>query len=937
MQSHKHEIHLVDYQKPEFFIEHIDLTIELDDTNTLVSSTIDIHRNPNSTNKNLVLDGKNLKLESVMLDGIVLKPNKYQVTDSLLTIFNVPEKFQLKTKVKINPAANTDLDGLFKSKENFCTQCEAEGFRHITYFLDRPDVLATYTTTIIGDEKKHPVMLSNGNFAGEGITADGRKWIKWVDPFKKPSYLYALVAGDLELLEDTYKTTSGKIVKLKIYSEKGYGHRLLHAMEGLKKSMQWDEDNYGRECDLDEYKIVAVSDFHIGAMENKGLNIFNALYLLASPESATDDDYFEVILTLGHEYFHNWTGNRVTCNNWFQLSLKEGLTSFREQSFGEDISSVAQRIADVDFLRNKQFAEDSGPLSHPVQPQSYMAIDNFYTYTIYRKGAEIFRMLQTYLGKDTFRKGMDFYFKEYDGQAVAIEHFFKAMETTSSKDLSQFLLWFYQAGTPVLDVTDKYNQEAKTYTLKIKQSCSPTPGQQDKKPLPIPLRIGLLDKSGQVISLMLDDVDKTNETVLLITQAEQEFIFKNIHEKPTPSLLRHFSAPVKLNYQYSDNDLRLLSTHDTDLFNQWSACNLYIKNYLSQLIRSYQITETVNISTDFIDMFRTLLNSKQSDLTMLSMMLTIPSEEDLALAMETVDVNAIVKVRAAVVATLAHQLKEPLLEIYNKCAAEEKYDGKYDSKGAGFRSLKNCCLEYLVHINDQEITKFAYRQFLKGLSCNMTDAFAAMRSLKNKDCAERNIVLDMFYQKWKADPIVIIKWFGVQASSPLPSTLETVKKLMKDDAFDIKNPNIVRSLLRPFCRNFACFHAANGNGYQFLVDVIFQLDPINAKLAAEFAEFFSNWKKFADPQKNLMYEHLCTLANKDGISQHLYEIVSKSLGQNVVRPIELVGESIPLIDETFNASFAATVTQVPGTLYSRGNNIQNKDDGPENDSCCNTM
>ncbi len=875
--------YLRDYKTPEYFIDKVDLQFELDDKATVVTSHLEVRANPEmkEIENNLILHGQDLKLESISLDGKVLDWTRYIVTDKNLIITNVPEKFSLEIKTTINPEANTLLQGLYKSQGNFTTQCEAEGFRRITYFLDRPDIMAKYTTTIIADQKKYPILLSNGNLIDKGQIGE-KHWIKWEDPFKKPSYLYALVAGDFDYIEDFYLTKSGRRITLQIYAEKGYGDRCAHAMQALKKSMKWDEDNYGRECDLDMYKIVAVSDFNAGAMENKGLNIFNAKYILATPETATDSDYLEVEATIGHEYFHNWTGNRITCRDWFQLSLKEGLTTFREQSFVEDISSVASRINDVFTLRNRQFIEDAGPLSHPVQPQSYIEIDNFYTTTVYKKGAEIYRMLQTTLGKDLFRKGMDLYFERHDGQAVTIEDFVKAMEDASKLDLSQFLLWFHQAGTPVIDVEDEYNEEKQTYTLKIKQSCPPTPGQPDKKPLAIPVRMGLLDEKGTSIPLFVNgSKSAVSEKVLLLKQPIEEFHFDHITSKPTPSLLRHFSAPVKLNYAYSDKDLQLLAKHDSDLFNRWDASRKYVSKFLLALIADYQQKKVLNISKEFIDTFHSFLNTKIDDLEILSLMISLPTETELANQMTVVDVDAICAVRKFVSSTLAQEFRSVFHALYDEYnlinTTEKSSSGQVQSKESGKHSMKNICLDYLMKLDDPDIRNLTMQQFMQSLGVNMTDNMAAFNVLMDSESKERTDALEGFYNKWHHDPQVMDFWFEAQAASRAPDNFSNVKKLLEHKDFDIKNPNKLFSLIGPWTRNLTSFHAASGEGYRFLADLILKMDTINSKSAADLVVPFTKWKRYDEGRQKLMCAELHRILQQKGLSTNVYEMVSKSL------------------------------------------------------------
>ncbi len=871
--------YLRDYQIPSHLIDTVDLQFELDDTATKVSAHLEIHANPERGDAvtDLVLDGEALTLESIAMDGVPLTPEQYVLTDTSLTIKNVPAKFNLDIKTQINPKDNTSLEGLYKSNGNFTTQCEAEGFRRITYFLDQPDVLARYTTTIIADPKQYPVLLSNGNLIDQGLTDTGKKWIKWADPFKKPSYLFALVAGDFELVEDRYLTQSGRTIKLYLFAEKGYGARCMHAMQAVKKAMKWDEDNYGREYDLDDYKIVAVSDFNAGAMENKGLNIFNAKRILATPATATDQDHQQIASTIGHEYFHNWTGNRVTCREWFQLSLKEGLTTFRQQSFDQDISSVAARIGAVDILRNHQFIEDEGPLSHPVQPQEYIQIDNFYTTTIYKKGAEIYRMLQTTLGKALFRKGMDLYFERFDGQAVRIEDFIQVMADASGRDLSQFLLWFHQAGTPRLDITDEYDPLNETYTLKIKQSCQPTPGQAEKKPLAIPITIGLLDAQGVSIPLHLTGSESIeNEKVLLLTKSEEVFRFTHVPSYPTPSLLRGFSAPVRMHYAYSDADLVLLAKSDTDLFNRCEAGRKYISNCLLGLVSDVQQGKPLSLSKEFLDTYRSLLHTKLDDLQILAKMVELPTENELANQMDVVDVDGIHEVLQFVTAELAKACKVDLMELYVTYHTAE-YPQEYQGQDAGKRALKNIALNFLKKSDDPEVIGQIMTQFKQSLGKNMTDNIAALNTLMDKDCQERTDALAQFYEQWQNDSQILGFWFTAQAAAIAPDTFDKVKALMKHPAFDITNPNKLFSLIGPWTNNSSSFHVASGEGYQFLTDLVLQLDSINPQSAARAVNPLTKWTRYDSKRQELMCEQLQRLLQAPNLSKNVQEVVAKSL------------------------------------------------------------
>lgn len=862
--------YLKDYQPPEFLIEKVDLEFDLGEEVTKVKSRLIMHVNPESksaTHK-LVLLGESLELKSIALDSGLLNPAQYQVTDESLTVFRVPKEFTLEIETLIKPQLNTALTGLYKSSGNFCTQCEAEGFRHVTYFLDRPDVMARYTTTIIADESRYPVLLSNGNPVTSGKGPQGKHWVRWEDPFKKPSYLFALVAGDLEFIEDFYTTKSGRRVTLRIYVEKGNKDQCAHAMQAVKKAMRWDEETYGREYDLDIYMIVAVSDFNMGAMENKGLNIFNTKYILARPETATDEDFIHIESVIAHEYFHNWSGNRVTCRDWFQLSLKEGLTIFRDQSFTADTTSKSvARIQDVNVLRTGQFSEDAGPLAHPVRPESYIEINNFYTATVYEKGSEVIRMMQTILGEKLFRQGMDLYFSRNDGHAVAIEDFVKAMEDASGIDLKQFRLWYSQAGTPVLDIQDEYDPKKQAYTLTVKQTCPPTPNQPEKKPFHIPVKIGLLDpSSGKEIA----------HDMLHIKKPQEVFVFNNIVEKPIPSLLRHFSAPVKVKHVYSDADLQFLFKHDQDQFNRWEAGQKYAVNLMLRLIKDYKNKTALEVPNDFIAAFEHVLQDKKIDKLLLAEMMLLPSEKYIAEQMDVIDVDAIHVVREKVLTQMAQQLQNYLLAAYKENHHTRPY--RFDMQEVGRRQLKNICLSYLTNLPDH--TDLALHQFKVALKNNMTDTMAALRCLTQINVPERQISLNDFYTTWEKNALVVDKWFALQAASKLPNALTDVKKLLQHKAFDIKNPNKVYALVGTFChRNAVRFHAANGEGYLFLSDIVLQLNTLNPQIAARMVTPLTQWKRYDDVRQKLMHQQLESILRSKNVSKDVYELVSKSLGE----------------------------------------------------------
>ncbi len=866
-----HEMtYLRDYTVPDFLIDTVNLEFELGEDVTKVHSLLAMQANPASHNpaRDLVLQGVDLNLKSVAINHKILDALAYRVTENSLTIYSVPEKFTLEIVTWIKPQENTALNGLYKSSGNFCTQCEAEGFRHITYFLDRPDVMAKYTTKIIADEARYPILLSNGNLIASGKLEQGKHWASWEDPFKKPSYLFALVAGTLDFIEDNFVTQSGKNVVLRIYVEKGNRDKCAHAMQAVKKAMRWDEEKFGREYDLDIYMIVAVSDFNMGAMENKGLNIFNTKYILAKPETATDDDFIHIESVIAHEYFHNWTGNRITCRDWFQLSLKEGLTIFRDQNFTADTTSqVLERIHAVNDLRTSQFVEDAGPLAHPVLPDSYIEINNFYTSTIYNKGAEVIRMMQTIIGEINFAKGMDLYFSRHDGQAVTIEEFVKAMEDASDVDLKQFRRWYHQAGTPLLVVNDHYDAATQVYTLTVKQSCPPTPGQPEKLPLHIPIQMGLLNDQGKEIL----------STLLQLTQAEQTFHFEQIAVRPVLSILRHFSAPVKVDYTYSDTDLALLFQYDKDLFNRWEAGQQLAIRQIVLLVEQYQHQQSLQVDQHYIAACRHILQNAKEDKQLLAALLSLPSEKYLAEQMTVVDVEAIHAAREFLLQEIALKLKDDIFKLYQQNLSL-RHPYEFNMQEMGRRSLRNICLLYLARLSDVKYKDICVRQFKEAITHNMTDTVAALRCLVNIDCLERDLALDAFYTKWKHDALVVDKWFSIQAESKLSDVLSRVKNLLSHPAFDIKNPNKVYSLLGAFIyRNQVNFHAADGAAYLMLADLVIKLDALNPSVAARMVKPLTEWRRFDAARQNLMRTQLERISTQRKISSDVYELVNKSL------------------------------------------------------------
>lgn len=870
--------YLKNYTPPNYLIDKVDLTFNLGEEETIVTAHSSIKRNPAAQNNNteLCLDGDELELISVSVAGKKLTAADYKLSPEKLTIANVPNEFELEIVTRIKPQENTALSGLYRSNNIFCTQCEAQGFRRITFFMDRPDVLARYTTTIIADKTRYPVLLSNGNPIKKQQLENNQHSVTWEDPFKKPSYLFALVAGDLDCLEDSFVTRSSRNIALRVYVDKGQLSKAEYSMTAVKKAMAWDETAYGREYDLDMFMIVAISDFNMGAMENKGLNIFNAKYILADNKTATDTDYEGILLVVGHEYFHNWSGNRITCRDWFQLSLKEGLTVFREQEFTADMTStLVQRIDAVRQLRNAQFREDAGPLAHPVQPQSYIQINNFYTMTVYEKGAEVIRMMKVLVGKELFRKGMDYYFEKYDGQAVTIEELVSSIEHASGKDLSQFRLWYWQAGTPEVKVTSHFDANAKTYSLTFKQSCAPTPEQADKKPLLIPVTIGLLDAQGKDLPLQLSNETTAVGTtrVLELTKSEQTFTFININQQPVPSLLRHFSAPVKIHYQYTDAELEFLLAHDSDGFNRWEACQKLSNHVILRLVADIQQNKALHLDAEFVNTFRELLKT-QKDEAFLVELLSLPGETVLSELMPVIDVDGIHQARKFVRYELAKQLYNEFMHLYLELNSDKAY--KTDLHSMAKRSLKNTCLAYLMQLADAKVRDLCVQQFQQ--ANNMTDQLAALSMFANCDCAEREEVLNSFYQQWQHEALVMDKWFAIQAGSELPGTLEKVKQLTKHSLFNLKNPNRVRSLIGAFCAgNLAQFHAADGEGYQLLADYVILIDKMNPQLAARLLNPLTFWHRYEKQRQKLMRKQLERIIATQPISTDVFEIASKSL------------------------------------------------------------
>ena len=876
-------IHLKDYQAPEYLIDETHLTFELFEDRTLVSSRLVVRRNPErgAGLPALVLHGQELELLDVKLDGEALHLGAYELDENELRLQPKAERFCVETRVVIHPESNTALEGLYKSGKMFCTQCEAEGFRKITYYLDRPDVMSRFTTTVTADKQRYPILLSNGNPVASAESEDGRHSATWEDPFKKPAYLFALVAGDLWCVEDRFTTRSGREVTLRIYVEPENIDKCQHAMDSLKRSMAWDEEVYGREYDLDIFMIVAVNDFNMGAMENKGLNIFNSSAVLARAETATDAAHQRVEAIVAHEYFHNWSGNRVTCRDWFQLSLKEGFTVFRDASFSADMhSATVKRIEDVAYLRTHQFAEDAGPMAHPVRPDSFIEISNFYTLTVYEKGSEVVGMIHTLVGPAGFRKGTDLYFERHDGQAVTCDDFVKAMEDANGVDLTQFKRWYSQAGTPRLAVSVVHDSERRTCALTFRQSCPPTPGQPTKEPFVIPVRLALLDGRGRELPLRLEGEARAagTERVISVTEAEQTFTFVDIPEQPLPSLLRGFSAPVKLEFPYDRDQLMFLMQHDGDGFNRWEAGQQLAVQVLQALVGQHQRGETLTLDHRLIEALRTLLEDDALDQAMVAEMLSLPGEAYLIEISEVADVDAIHAAREFARRAIAEALFEPLWARYQANRAMSAAT-PYIAQAEHFarRALQGIALSYLMLTGRPEVLAACQAQFEQ--ADNMTERLNALAVLVQSPFeAEKAVALAAFAERFKDDPLVMDQWFGVQAGNPLPGGLARVQHLMNHPAFTLKNPNKVRALIGAFAnQNHVNFHQADGSGYRFLADQVITLNALNPQIASRQLSPLTRWRKYDPTRQALMRGELERIMASGELSSDVYEVVSKSL------------------------------------------------------------
>jgi len=870
-------IRLANYRPADFAIDSVELDFILHPTATRVCARLTLRRNPAGTpDAPLVLDGDDLILLGVKLDGKALSPGEYEATPDRLILAAVPDApFTLEIDTELNPSGNTQLSGLYRSGSAYCTQCEAEGFRRITYFLDRPDVLSVYTTRIEAEKSEAPILLSNGNPVEHGdIAGSNRHYAVWRDPFPKPSYLFALVGGDLGVVRDKFTTMTGRAIDLAIYVEHGKEARAGYAMDALKRSMRWDEEKFGREYDLDVFNIVAVSDFNMGAMENKGLNIFNDKYVLASPETATDGDYAGIEGVIAHEYFHNWTGNRITCRDWFQLCLKEGLTVFRDQEFSADMRSRAvERIGDVRGLRLAQFPEDAGPLAHPVRPQVYHEINNFYTPTVYEKGAEIIRMLRTLIGEEAFRYGMDLYFERFDGTAATVEDFLSCFAEASRRDLTHFALWYSQAGTPIVTTSSDYDPIAKTFTLKLRQETAPTPGQSDKKPVVIPLALALFGENGQKLDLVSEDAASTElaRGLIELDSAERVIRFREIHARPVVSLLRGFSAPVRLDPTPSSEDLERLLAYDDDPFNRWQASqNLALRAIFGRLATGALDARGLS------EALRLLLARAEDDPAFVAQALSLPSDIDLAREKGAdVDPDVLFEARMALRAELGRSLGAELSATYATLSVAAPYSP--DAASAGRRALRNVALDLLAGGDPERGRALAMTQF--ETAGNMTDKLAALATLALLGGHAREEAFSRFYAQYAGDALVIDKWFSLQAMIPEAATTQRVLGLMTHREFSMTNPNRVRALIGAFANgNLTRFHALDGSGYDLLTSVVLELDPKNPQVSARLLSALRSWRTMEPRRRDLIEARLKHIVAQDNLSADLRDIATRALG-----------------------------------------------------------
>jgi len=867
-------IRLKDYRPPDWLVETVSLDVALHPTQTRVRARLALKPNPQVPAAPLVLDGDGLSLMALRLDGAELKPDSYRATPDQLTIAQPPNgPFTLEIETLVDPSANTQLSGLYRSNGTYCTQCEAQGFRRITYFPDRPDVMAVYTTRIEADKKEAPVLLSNGNLADGGDLPGGRHFAVWHDPHPKPSYLFALVGGDLAHVEDKFRTMSGRDVTLRIYVEHGKENRCAYAMDALKRAMRWDETAFGREYDLDIFMIVAVSDFNMGAMENKGLNVFNDKYVLASADTATDADFAGVEAVIAHEYFHNWTGNRITCRDWFQLCLKEGLTVFRDQEFTSDMRSRAvKRIADVRGLRGAQFVEDAGPLAHPVRPETYKEINNFYTATVYEKGSEVVRMMQTLIGKEKFRAGMDLYFARHDGEAATVEQFVQCFAEASGRDMTQFMRWYSQAGTPHVTAVGRYDPAARTYTLEAKQTIPPTPGQPIKEPMVIPLALGLVGKDGRDLPAKAPGVERG---VLVFDKASATVTFTNVAERPVLSINRGFSAPIRLDADLTEDDFIFLAAHDGDPFNRWQALQTISMRLLIDNVSRLRAGKLERHDDRLMTALASILEDERLEPAFVALALTPPGEGDVAREIgRDIDPAAIFKARKALRGDIGERLDAVLSTLYRRMAVHGGYSP--DAASAGRRALRNVALDLMAATAKPEAIARAARQYQD--ADNMTDRLAALGTLSLHDVPERAEALADFYRRYAADALIVDKWFSLQAMVPEPGTLDKVRALTKHPAFSFANPNRVRALIGAFSAgNPTQFNRADGAGYDFIADTVLALDPKNPQLAARLATAFRTWRTLEEVRRGKAEAALKRIKAEPKLSRDLADIVERAL------------------------------------------------------------
>jgi aminopeptidase N len=858
-------VYLADYEPPAFLVEHVYLSFDIDDEACLVTSKLTVQRNPESPQVNapFELSGKGLELVDIVLDGASLKESDYRIDEDSLIIETVPDAFTLEIKNRIVPAENHSGLGMFVAGGVVATQCEAEGFRRMTWFPDRPDVLARYTVRLTADRKRFPVLLSNGNPVDSGELDDGRHWIIWDDPIPKPSYIFAVVAGQLAALRDRFVTRSGREVALAIYTAEELAEKCDFAMASLKRSMEWEENVYGLECDLDVYNVVALDDW-AGAMENKGLNIYDAASIIAGPNVTTDNDYMVIERIIGHEYFHNWSGNRVTCRDWFQLSLKEGLTRFRDQEFARDMSAPdVKRIETVMRLRRDQFAEDQGPNAHCVQPDSYLEIQNFYTPTVYDKGAELVRMYYTLLGEKAYFDGIALYIERHDGQAVTIEDFLKAMQDASGRDLTQFSRWYHQAGTPVVELDTDYNVDEKRFSITARQYCDATPGQAEKLPFHIPISVGLIAADGTEVAA----------EVLELTEVEQRFDFHEVAGRPIVSALRDFSAPVALRANYSDAHLASLMRFDTDAFARWEASQQLLLRSLHGLLGS----ESTGAGDSVLcEIFLELLDDEKADKSLIAQLITLPDEPAVAVGLSDIDMAAIDEARRRLKQTLGQAMQQRLLERYNSLARDGDY--RPDAEQAAQRALRHACVDYLANSGDTQYIDLCVEHI--EAADNLTDALGGLGILSRIDCAARQTMMEAFYDRWCSDPLVLLKWFFVVGASPVPGAIEGVRQVMAQPYFDLKNPAHGMNLLGGFCRrNYVEFHNPSGSGYEFLADALLEIDSFRPDAGSWLMPQIMQWRRHEPRRRELMRAQLQRIASTDGISSGLYELVNNALAE----------------------------------------------------------